>query len=104
MHQFATGGAGLGVGCSIGPVHQAWRWKRPAVSPGAAGRTRRRSRKDTTLQKIRRSTIDDLAVAGHELSEEHLTLASGGILKPTATGFTGCLGRDETPPDVDVLI
>jgi hypothetical protein len=33
------------------------------------------------MQKIRRSTIDDLASAGFELAEEHLRLASGGYIR-----------------------
>jgi hypothetical protein len=56
------------------------------------------------MQKSQRTSIDDLAHAGLELSEEHLTLASGGLLQPTATGFTDCLGKDHTPSDVDIVI
>jgi hypothetical protein len=32
-----------------------------------------------TMQKSQRTSIDDLAFAGLELSEEHLTLASGSF-------------------------
>jgi len=35
-------------------------------------------------EKTQRTSIDDLAVAGHELSEEHLQLVTGG--RPPADG------------------
>jgi hypothetical protein len=40
------------------------------------------------MQKIQRTSIDNLALAGHELSEEHLTLASGGAISSAGIGAT----------------
>jgi hypothetical protein len=38
------------------------------------------------MRKIQRIRIDDLAVAGHELTEAHLALAAGGATRMTSRG------------------
>lgn len=40
------------------------------------------------MQKIQRSNIDNLAIAGYELSEEHLSLAAGGYIRSAGVGAT----------------
>jgi hypothetical protein len=56
------------------PRRRARPW--PLIDRTAA--THQSKRKVNTMKTTHRTTIDDLAIAGSELSEEHLSLASGG--------------------------
>jgi hypothetical protein len=45
------------------------------------------------MQKIQRTSIDNLAIAGFELSEEHLRLASGSWISTAGVEATHSPGR-----------
>jgi hypothetical protein len=73
--------------CNVGDERNSAPW--PQSNPIDLSKCIYAQRKDsTTMQKIQRTSIDNLAIAGHELSEEHLTLASGGYISSAGVGAT----------------